>query len=456
MRTLLAALAFAVGGAAAAPPPGHYSPAEIARGRYLAIAGDCTACHTAPGRPEFSGGPAIESPVGPIVATNITPSPRFGIGRYSQAQFAAALRRGIRSDGAHLYPAMPYTSYALLSDEDVRALYAYFMAGVEPVDLAVPATQLPFPFGVRATMATWNALFLHEQRFAEAPGRGAVWNRGAYLTQALGHCSACHTPRGLLMQEDEARALGGAPFGPWYAPNITSDTRSGIGDWSSADLIDYLGTGVAPGKGRAAGGMAEVVEHSLSRMTLEDLRAIAVYLKTVPPARAAAPDRPVQALAAPVQGEAGLRGATDKVGPGAALYSGLCASCHGEGGRGTRDKAYPDLDPAARAGADRKANLIAVILNGVDRTVGGSHVLMPAFGSTSYVQALSDDEVAAVASYVRSRFGTGGVVTAAEVATARAGGPRSRLLALFYAFMLMLLLVPMGAIAFWLRRKAQR
>lgn len=457
MRALLAALALAAGGAAlAAPPPATFAPAEIERGRYLAIAGDCTACHTAPGRPEYSGGRVIESPVGAIVATNITPSLRFGIGGYSEPQFAAALRKGIRADGAHLYPAMPYDSLALLTDGDVRALYAYFMAGVPAVDKPVPATRLPFPLSVRTTMAGWNAMFLPDRPFADTPGRSVQWNRGAYLAQALGHCSGCHSPRGLLMQEDHGRAYGGSPFGPWYAPNITSDQRSGIGDWSRADLTAYLRTGIAAGKGRAASAMAEVIEHSLSRMTTEDLQAIAIYIKSRPPVREAATERPSPPIAAPLPTEASLRGAAAPMDQGASLYSGLCSSCHGATGTGTRDLAYPDLSAAARPGAGRKANLIAAILYGVDRTVGASHVAMPEFGAGSYVQALSDDEVAAVATYVRSRFGSGGAVTAAEVATARAGGPRPPLLPVIYGLLAMTVLILLGAVFVWRRRRSRR
>lgn len=455
MRALLAALALAAAGnAAAAPPPAPFAPEEIERGRYLAIAGDCTACHTAPGRPDFSGGQTIESPVGPIMATNITPSRRFGIGGYSLAQFTAALRQGIRADGAHLYPAMPYDSLVLLTDADVRALYAYFMAGVRAVDRPVPATRLPFPFGVRATMAGWNAMFLRDRRFAETPGRGAVWNRGAYLAQALGHCSSCHTPRGLLLQEDQRRAYGGAPFGPWYAPNITSDRRSGIGEWSSADLTAYFRTGIAPGKGRAASAMAEVVEHSLSRMTPDDLNAITTYIKALPPVREAISHEPAGPV--PVPREAALRGAASPSGRGAALFSGLCASCHGVSGTGTRDLAYPDLIAAARPGTDRKANLIAAILFGVDRTVGNAHVAMPAFGAGSYVQALSDEDVAAVATFVRSRFGSGGAVTSAEVAMARAGGPHPPLVAIVRGLLATTVLILASVILVWFRRKASR
>lgn len=430
-----------------------YPAALVAQGRYLAIAGDCTACHTAADGPEFAGGTEIASPLGAIIATNITPSKRFGIGNYSERQFAAALRRGRRADGTHLYPAMPYTAYTLLSEADMHALYAYFMEGVAPVDRATPVTALAFPFNLRSSMAAWNALFLTDARFAPNPAHDARWNRGAYLVEALGHCSACHSARRLLMQEDRTRALGGAPFGAWYAPNITSDPISGIGGWSVRELTDYLGTGVAAGKARAAGGMAEVVEHSLSRMTASDLKAMAIYLKTVPAVVDAAtvPRAPAAGLP-PFESRVRVAGATEA--KGAVLFSGLCASCHGEAGTGTADRAYPDLSRAASVVGTRPDNLIAVILFGVDRRVGQNHVAMPDFGAQSFVQSLSDADVADVASFVRARFGPGGTISAAYVATARTGGARSPLPVLLRGAMLVFVLAGIMLLAWRLRRRA--
>lgn len=451
MRGLLAGLLLAAPSAATA----NFPAKVIEQGRYLAVAGDCTACHTAPGGPPFAGGRVIASPVGPIVATNITPSRRFGIGRYSEDQFATALREGRRADGRHLYPAMPYTSYALLSDADVHALYAYFMAGVRPVDRAVPATRLPFPFNIRSSMAVWNAAFLDRKRFAFDQSQDARWNRGAYLVRALGHCSACHSPRGLLMQESTSRALSGAVVGAWYAPNITSDPVAGIGGWRGDEIVSYLGTGVARGKARAAGGMAEVVEHSLSHLTMADLQAMAAYLKTVPPVVSPQNGRAADAVGGPALIEPSLRGANIAQGSGAALFSGLCASCHGSTGSGTPDAAFPSLFQEASVGAGRANNLIAVILNGVDRKVGGRHVNMPGFGAGSYVQSLTDDQVAALATFVRRRFGPGGIVTAADVAIACAGGPRSSLPTIVNGILMGLLVLGLGAFSFWARRRTR-
>jgi mono/diheme cytochrome c family protein len=407
-------------------------PAEqIEQGRQLAVAGDCAACHTAPGGgAAFAGGYAVTSPLGAIYATNITPSKAHGIGGYSEAQFAHALREGIRADGAHLYPAMPYTAYTQLSDTDVHALYAYFMRGVAPVDDDPPRTRLPFPFNLRFSMTVWNALFLKDQRFTPDPSRSARWNRGAYLVGALEHCSVCHSPRGLLMEERKGEALAGGQIGEWHAPNITPDPVSGVGGWSQAELVAYLKRGRVPGKAQAAGGMADAVTHSLSHLPDADLRAITAYLGAVPPVRNRGATRPAFDWGAPATFEAALRGAApaDRR-DGAALYSGLCASCHGSTGAGTRDQAYPSLLRNATVGDARPDNLIAVILEGVDRDAGGERTFMPGFGPRSFVQTLSNAQIAVVATYVRTTFGPGGTpITAAEVAAARKGGPISPLL----------------------------
>ncbi|MDB5850048.1 MAG: Cytochrome, partial [Rhodoferax sp.] len=235
--------------------------ALIEKGRYLATAGDCAACHTAAGKAPFAGGYSVQSPLGVIVATNITPSKTAGIGNYTEAQFARALREGRRADGQHLYPAMPYTAYTLLSDEDTHALYTYFMRGVAPVDASPPPTELPFPFDIRLSMAAWNLMFLRNERFVPDAAQSQQVNRGAYVANALAHCSTCHTPRNALMAEQGSRFLGGAQLGAWYAPDITP-APGGIGGWSDAELNQYLRAGHVPGKSQAAGPMAEAVEKS--------------------------------------------------------------------------------------------------------------------------------------------------------------------------------------------------
>lgn len=252
--------------------------ADASPGKGVAVAADCVACHTAPGGKPYAGGYGLSSPMGVIYSTNITPSKTAGIGGYSQEDFARAVRDGVAGDGSHLYPAMPYTSYAKMTDGDIAALYDYFMHEVQPVDATTPKTTLAFPFNVRASMIGWNALFHSAERFKADASKSAEVNRGDYLVNALAHCDTCHTPRNLLMGADNGRALSGGSLGGWYAPNITSDKVSGIGAWSTDELVAYLRTGHAEGKAQAAGPMAEAVENSLQHLDDTDLKAIAAYL----------------------------------------------------------------------------------------------------------------------------------------------------------------------------------
>ncbi|PFH29377.1 cytochrome c [Burkholderia sp. JKS000303] len=429
--------------------------ALIEKGHQLAIAADCMACHTAlDGGKPFAGGYGIASPMGQIYSSNITPSKTAGIGNYTEAQFARALREGVRADGARLYPAMPYTSYSGLTDDDVLALYAYFMHAVKPVDDPAPVTNLPFPFGMRTAMAGWNMLFLTNKRFEADPAHDAQWNRGAYLTNVLAHCSACHTPRNALMAEDFGRNLGGAQLGAWYAPNITSDPVSGIGAWTDDELVSYLKTGRAPGKNQAAGPMAEAVQNSLQYLSDADLQSIVTYLRSTKPIRDERESVPAFTHGSAVSSEATLRGASalnanGTLTTGAALFSGYCASCHQANGKGSPSQAYPSLSNNTATGSRNPSNLIAAILYGVDRDAGGQHVLMPSFGEDSYVQPLKDDQVAAIANYVLAQYGNADVtVTPDDVAVVRSGGPvpllvRARPLML-PASVLVVLLIALG------------
>lgn len=459
-----AALLLAVAGTAAMAA--DTAPANnplVERGRQLSIAADCVACHTAPqGGAPFAGGHAIDSPLGPIYATNITPSKTHGIGRYTLAQFSAALRQGVRADGAHLYPAMPYTAYTQISDEDTKALYSYFMEGVKPVDTATPATQLPFPFSVRASMAVWNALFLQDQRFTPDASKTTEVNRGAYLSEALAHCSTCHTPRNALMAERIGdRHLAGGAVGAWYAPNITSDPQHGIGSWTEAELVQYLRTGHIDHKAQAAGPMAEAIEHSLQHLPASDLKAIAAYLQQTPAIgaeQAGAPTRFDRGQAS--RSELKLRGQAT-VDAGWRIFSGSCAACHQANGQGTGNGAYPALFHNSVTGADRADNLIATILHGVSRTVDGKPQFMPAFGDTaSYTDRLSDQEIADLSNYVLAQYGGSSVrVDAAQVRVARAGGPKPLIVqaqpVVLPAIVLLAVLVLL-AVVLVLRRRARR
>ncbi|KER70154.1 cytochrome C [Burkholderia cepacia] len=470
-RAAIAAGLFALVGSASAfaqdAPAGPASTsadaALIEKGHQLAIAADCMACHTAlDGGKPFAGGYGIASPMGQIYSSNITPSKTAGIGNYTEAQFASALREGVRADGAHLYPAMPYTSYSGLSDDDVHALYSYFMHAVKPVDEPAPATNLPFPFGMRMAMAGWNMLFLTNKRFEADPAHDAQWNRGAYLTNVLAHCSACHTPRNVLMAEDFGRNLGGAQLGAWYAPNITSDPVSGIGAWTDAELVSYLKTGRAPGKNQAAGPMAEAVQNSLQYLSDADLKSIVSYLRSTKPIRDDRESVPAFAHGQAVSSEATLRGASalnanGTLTTGAALFSGYCASCHQANGKGSPSQAYPSLSNNTATGSRNPSNLIAAILYGVDREVGGEHVLMPSFGEDSYVQPLKDDQIAAISNYVLAQYGNPDVtVTADDVAVVRSGGPVPllvRVRPLMLPGAVVVVLIALLGVAFWWRRR---
>jgi mono/diheme cytochrome c family protein len=283
-------------------------------------------------------------------------------------------------------------------------------------------------------MSVWNALFLKDSRFKADPANSAAWNRGAFLVTTLEHCSACHSPRNLLMAERTSRAFAGGPVGVWYAPNISSDPDSGIGGWSQEELVQYLKTGAVYSKSQAAGGMAEAVEHSLQYLQPQDLDAIATYIKTIAPIRDRAATLAAFAYGQPANFEAALRGVATGAGSaasGAALYSGYCASCHQPSGGGSADQAYPSLFHNTSTGANQADNLIAAILYGVDRDVGGQRAFMPRFDEASYVQSLTDEQVATVGNYVLQTFGNPTVrISAKDVATARKGGSLSPLIEL--------------------------
>ncbi|MBM6551843.1 cytochrome c [Marinomonas ostreistagni] len=427
----------------------------IKRGEYLATAGDCVACHTAEheGKP-FAGGLSIDTPLGHIISSNITPS-KDGIGDYSYEDFDRAVRQGIRADGNNLYPAMPYTAYAKVTDEDMQALYAYFMHGVEPVDGKPEATELPFPFNIRESMAVWNGLFLDDEPFTPDPDQSDEWNRGAYLAQGLTHCATCHTPRNPLMAEDSGKALAGASLGTWYAPNITSDDNSGIGTWTHDDIVSYLKAGYAPDKSQAAGPMAEAISHSLQHLSDEDLSAIAVWLKTVPAVSDANDTQPSESYGQvndnidSVFLEDVPASTADM--SGAQLYNAACASCHQADGTG--NNGLPSLVNNTVLGRQNTDNVVMAILEGVQyrNHIEESHgTNMPAFA-----HEFNDEQVARVSNYILSEFGREEVadITADEVAVLRSGGPASPLLPLARWGMGIGAVFVLGLIAWFLRRK---
>lgn len=248
------------------------------QGEYISRLGDCGACHTVPGKPAFSGGLAIESSLGTIYSTNITPDKQHGIGDYTEQQFSDAVRKGVLPDGTRLYPAMPYPDYAKISDADMHALYAYFMQGVKPSAEQPPETDLSFPFSQRWGMRFWNWAFASDKPFQPIGGATAEVNRGAYLVESLGHCGSCHTPRGIGMNEkaldsSDSTFLSGGNLNGWEVPSLR-----GLPKWTEQETVDYLATG-RNDKAAVGGEMTSVIEHSTSWMTEADLKAIAAYLK---------------------------------------------------------------------------------------------------------------------------------------------------------------------------------
>ena len=438
--------------AVAATPDAAAKADLVQRGRYLATAGDCVGCHTAPGGKPFAGGLPLATPFGAIIGTNVTPSKTHGIGNYTLTQFADAVRKGIRADGAYLYPAMPYAAYSIINDSDMLALYTYFMSAVAPVDAAAPRTNLAFPFNIRLSMAVWNWLFLKARTFESDPAKSVAWNRGAYLVLGLGHCGDCHTPRNLLMGQEQSRDLAGTAVGPWYAPNITSDANSGIGSWSERELVDYMRTGQIA-KAQAGGPMTEVIDNSLRHLTDADLQATAVYLKTVPAIHDPADTRPVTEWGSASDELSSIRGVALPSDPdqmtGAQLYDAYCATCHQDQGQGSFDGGLPRLFHTAALGRTNTNNMIMVTLSGIGRH---SEVLMPPFG-----KELSDHQIATLGAYLVRHFGNPkAVVTVEQVKTLRTNGPGSWLIvAARVALGVVAVLIVGGllVLVFWFRRR---
>jgi mono/diheme cytochrome c family protein len=379
----------------------------VERGAYLARAADCMVCHTTQSGKEYAGGLGFKLPFGTLYSTNITSDKETGIGNYSDKDFLNAVQRGIRHDGARLYPAMPYTSYTYVSDADALAIKAYLFS-LPPVRAAPPANTLAFPFNQRWAMMFWSAVFNPDTRYEPDTSKSPEWNRGAYLAEALAHCGEFHTPRNLAFALDNRKKFAGAITAGWRAFNISSDKATGVGSWRDDDLISYLSVGHAAGHGTASGPMGEAVDHSFSQMALEDIRAIVAYLRSVPPV--ASSDLPAT-LAPPASPshKDGLQEARGKM-----VFQGACVSCHGWTGESaispmaTLTGAWAVNDPGA-------TNVAQIVISGTKRHTPEGALSMPAFGN-----AYSDDEIAAVANYVTARFGSkGSKLTAQDVADLR-------------------------------------
>ncbi|WP_114470429.1 c-type cytochrome [Pseudorhodoferax soli] len=392
------------------------SPSELKRGEYLARVGDCIACHSAPGGKPFAGGLALESPIGKIYSTNITPDKKTGIGTYSLEDFDKAVRHGIAKQGHTLYPAMPYTSYAYVKPDDVKAMYVYFMQGVQPVEAANKPSEIPWPMSMRWPLGVWRSLFAPEVTTDNTPvpdaDRIAV---GRYLVTGLGHCSTCHTPRGVALQEKAttdagADFLSGAVLEGWLARSLRGDHRDGLGSWTEADIQALLKTG-RNRHGATFGSMADVVAHSTQHMTDSDLGAIAAYLKTLP-----ATDGKSVPLVYDDKAAKAMFNGTDKS-LGALTYVNNCAACHRTSGKGY-DEVFPALALNPTVNADDPSSVIHIILKGAQMphtTTAPTQFAMPGFADR-----LTDSEVADVATLIRQSWGNRAPgVTASQVAKVR-------------------------------------
>lgn len=383
----------------------------VARGEYLTVAADCAACHTTKDGKPFAGGLAFKLPFGTIYSPNITPDKTNGIGDWSDAEFVRAMRSGVGRHGEDLYPAFPYTSYALLSTDDILAVRAY-LTTLAAVSEPAPENALAFPFNQRPLMRGWKLLFMPRGPFKSDPDKDKTWNDGAYLVEALAHCGECHTPRGLMFQRKQGLALSGGDVDGWKAWNITSDKEYGLGDWSDEQIADMLSAGHVKDRGVAAGPMREAIDLSLSKLPKSDIDAIVAYLRTVPAVTGDPDHKAIRRKEDELT--AGSTEASADTQPGKQIYAGACASCHGWNGEGQFNPRAAILgghalsDPTA-------SNVVRVVLQG-----SSDHEAAPGKTMPSFAKIYSDEDVASLANYVVEHFsGRKGTVTADQVSQAR-------------------------------------
>jgi mono/diheme cytochrome c family protein len=399
MRAILTSLflcsAFALGAVRAEP-----SAEIVAHGKALTEAGDCTSCHTADPQKPFAGGKRIDTPFGAIYSPNLTPDRNTGLGFWSDQDFLRALRLGVAPDGSHYYPAFPYPNFTKLTRDDILAIRAY-LSTLTPIPNTSPPPQLRFPLNFRVVMRGWNYLFFRPGIFEPDQNKSTEWNRGGYLVEGVAHCGACHTPKNLLGADKRGQKYGGGLIGGWFAPRLDGAERSGLKTWSTDDIVEYLQSG-RNRRSHADGLMAEVVVTSTSRMSDNDIRAIAVYLKDLP---AGAPE-PVVAPPPPAQ-----------MADGEKLYKAACIACHEVDGTGA-PRIYPPLPGNANLQSADPSSTLRIILDGAE-TVTTPRA--PNAGSMpAYAEKLSDQQIADVATYIRNSWGNAAsVVTPAQVKNAR-------------------------------------
>jgi mono/diheme cytochrome c family protein len=366
------------------------TPAMVTRGEYLVRAGDCVSCHTVAGQEPFSGGREFDlGSLGKLYSPNITPDKETGIGSWSDDDFRAALQLGIGKGGVHLYPAFPYASFTLLSDDDALAIKAYLFS-LKPVHAAPPANAMNFPYNQRWLMAYWSWMFDPNQRLADDSTKPPEWNHGRYLVEALGHCAECHTSRNLLQARKSSAAYAGAITQKWKAYDITPDKATGIGAWSDDDLVAYLSTGFAKGHGPASGPMAEAVSNSLRYLPSADIHAMVAYLRSLTAIASAVPA---------AEGAADPPATEPDLSYGRQVYARECANCHHLDGTGTQS-VYEALHGAETVTDPQAVNLTQVVLYGSTIETANGRVQMLGFGG-----GLTDVDVAAVVNFAAQQLG---------------------------------------------------
>jgi mono/diheme cytochrome c family protein len=393
---LILCSAFALLPARAAEP----SNETVEHGKALVVAGDCTSCHTADPAKPFAGGKRIDTPFGAVYSPNLTPDRETGIGKWSNDDFYRALRYGVAPDGSRYYPAFPYPYFSKMTRDDIFAVRAY-LATLAPVANQAPSPALHFPFNFRVLMRGWNFLFFRPGILEPEQAKSADWNRGRYLVEGLGHCGACHTPKNFFGADRRGHELAGGLVGGWFAPRLDGAQRSGLKSWSVDDIVEYLQSG-RNGKSHADSLMAEVVVNSTSKMSDGDVKAIAVYLKSLP---AGPPE-----LQGPAPTDAEMAAGKD-------VYAHNCIACH-EADGSSSPRVYPPLNGNALLQATDPASTLRIILDGA-QTVTTPRA--PNTGSMpGYAKDLSDQQVADVTNYIRNSFGNSApLVTAEQVAKAR-------------------------------------
>lgn len=419
---LIVAAALVVSAVAYRVPDPAISPAltqrtpDVVRGEYIAVLGDCAFCHTKARGPLYAGGRALSTPLGTIYSSNITPDRDTGIGAYSLADFVRVMRLGVKPDGTRLYPAMPYTAYARVSDEDLQDLFAYLQSTIATVPLSSRASDIAWPLNMRWPLALWNVAFHDDSRYVSDGSKDSQWNRGAYLVQGLAHCGTCHTPRGIFFEEKDLRGRGnlylsGARLDATSPINLRGNSGDGLGRWSIDDIATLLKSGRSE-HSAVTGTMADAVRHSTQYMTDQDVTAIATYVKSLSPA----PERGRAAFAASDSTTGSIMAGSERS-PGGRIYLDSCAACHRLSGSG-EDSTFPTLAGNPSVLSADPSSLIGVILEGArvpSTAAAPSGLAMPGFG-----WRYNDADIAALATFTRSSWGNNAPpVAAAKVAEIR-------------------------------------